>query len=81
MSRVKIGQKYVNENKYNSIITGPSKLIRIHSENEDYHNCIKLSHWLFVKYDMTYKQYRNKSKNKRNELRKEFEKDTKKGTT
>ena len=32
MSRVKIGQKYVNENKYNSIITGPSKLIRIHSE-------------------------------------------------
>ena len=30
---------------------------------------------------MTYKQYRNKSKNKRNELRKEFENDTKKGTT
>ncbi len=35
-----------------------------------------MSHWLFVKYDMSYKTYRNKSKERRDELRIEFEADT-----
>ena len=35
-----------------------------------------MSHWLFVKYDMSYNTYRNKSKSRRNELRQEFEADT-----
>ena len=77
MSRVlKPGNKFVNTNKYDSSVTGPSKMIRIHSEGEDYHKAKTIAGWLFAKYDMTYKTYRNKSKNRRNELRAEFETDT-----
>ena len=37
MSRViKPGIKYMNTTKYDSSVTGPSKMIRIHSEGEDY---------------------------------------------
>lgn len=76
MSRVKTRQKFMNTNKYDSSITGPSKLTRIHFDVEDYHKAKTLTDWLFVKYDMSYKTYRKKSKNRKNELRDEFEKDT-----
>ena len=77
MSRVKKpGNKFMNTPRYDSSVYGPSKMVRIHCEGEDYHKAKTLSHWLFVKYDMSYKTYRNKSKNRRNELRKEFEEDT-----
>ena len=77
MSRViKSGNKYMNTTKYDSSVTGPSKMIHIHSDGEDYHKAKTIASWLFMKYDMTYKAYRNKSKNRRNELRAEFESDT-----
>lgn len=77
MSRVKKpGNKFMNTPRYDSSVYGPSKKVRIHCEGEDYHKAKTLSHWLFVKYDMSYKTYKNKSKNRRNELRKEFEADT-----
>lgn len=77
MSRVrKPENKYMNTTKYDSSVTGPSKKVRIHFEGEDYHKTKTIAQWLFVKYDMSYKKYRNKSKNRRNELRLEFEADT-----
>lgn len=76
MSRVKPGNKFMNTPHYDSSVYGPSKKVRIHCEGEDYHKTKTLSQWLFVKYDMSYKTFRNKSKNRRNELRKEFEADT-----
>lgn len=77
MSRViKLGNKYMNTTKYDSSVTEPSKMVRIHCEGEDYHKAKTIAQWLFVKYDMTYKTYRNKSKNRRDELRLEFEADT-----
>lgn len=70
MSRViKPGNKYMNTNKYDISVTRPSKAVRIHGEGEDYHKAKTLSSWLFIKYDMSYKTYRNKSKSRRNELR------------
>lgn len=66
----------MNTTKYNSNVTGPSKTVRIHSENEDYHKASTLSSWLFMKYDMSYKTYSNKSKNRKNELRAEYVADT-----
>lgn len=77
MSRViKPGNKYMNTAHYDSSVTGPSKTVRIHCEGENYHKAKTLSRWLFVKYDMSYKTFRNKSKNRRDELRREFEEDT-----
>ena len=77
MSRVKKpGNKYMNTNKYDSSITGPSKMVRIHTENEDFHKARNLSWWLFMKYDMTYKTYRNKSKARRAALKEEYLRDT-----
>lgn len=77
MSRVKRGKnKFMNTPTYDSKVYVPSKMTRIHFEGEDYHKAKTLSHWLFVKFDMSYKTFRRKSKNIRDELRKEFEKDT-----
>lgn len=76
MSRVRSDEKWVNTPKYDASVYQPSKMIRIHGENEDYHKCRKFSHWLFVKYDMSYKAYRRKSKARRDELRDEFRADT-----
>lgn len=77
MSRVrKPGNKYVNTSRYDSSVTGPSKMTRIHGENEDYSKARNLSSWLFIKYDISYKTYRNKSKKRRDELRAEYEADT-----
>lgn len=72
MSRVSKPNKFLNTVSYDSSITSPSKMVRIHCETEDYHKTRKLSHWLFVKYDMSYKTYRNKSRKRREE----FETDT-----
>ena len=76
MSRVRHDQKWCNMPKHDSSVTGPSKMVRIHTENEDYHKASSLSSWLFIKYDMSYKTYRNKSKARRDELRDEYVKDT-----
>lgn len=77
MSRViKPGNKYMNTNKYDISVKSPSKTVRIHGEGEDYRKAKTLSSWLFIKYDMSYKTYRNKSKSRRNGLRVEFEADT-----
>lgn len=77
MSRVKKpGNKFMNTPHYDHSVYSPSKMIRIHCEGEDYHKAKTLSHWLFVKYNISYKTFRNKSKNRRDELRKEFEIDT-----
>ena len=76
MSSVKKPNRYMNTARYDSSITGPSKMIRIHNAGEDYHKAVSLSQWLFVKYDIGYKTYRNKSKSQRDKLRREFELDT-----
>lgn len=76
MSRVKGYNKFVNTVRYDTSVTNTSKMARIHHDGEDYHKCITLSHWLFVKYDMTYKTYRNKSKNRREQFKEEFHNDT-----
>ena len=46
-----------------------------HRRFRAYHAAESLSHWLSLKYGMSYKQYRNKSKNRRQELREEYEAD------
>lgn len=66
----------MNETRYDQGVTGPSKMTRIHSEHEDYHKAPTLSAWLFMKYDKSYKWFKNKSSNRREELRAEYEKDT-----
>jgi hypothetical protein len=77
MSRAtKPGNKWMNTTKYDSSVTGSSKVVRIHSENEDYHKASTLSSWLFMKYDMSYKTYSNKSKARKDELRAEYVADT-----
>lgn len=76
MSRVHGHNKFMNATRYDSSVTGPSKMTRIHSPNEDYHKASSLSSWLFMKYDMSYKTYRNKTKARRDELRAEYNADT-----
>lgn len=77
MSRViKPGNKFVNSAHYDSSVTGPSKMTRIHSECEDYHKAGTLSAWLFMKYDMSYKSFQNKSKARKDALRAEYATDT-----
>lgn len=76
MSRVIKPNKFMNTVKYESSVTGPSKMTRIHLENEDYHKAGTLSSWLFMKYDMSYKTYSNKSKKRKDELRAEYVADT-----
>lgn len=77
MSRVlKPDNKFVNTVHYDHSVYEPSKIVRIHHKGEDYHKARTLAQWLFVKYDMSYKAFRNKSKNRRDELRKEYETDT-----
>lgn len=76
MSRVHSHNKFMNTTHYDSSVTGPSKMTRIHSPNEDYHKASTLSSWLFMKYNMSYKTYRNKAKARRDELRAEYNADT-----
>ena len=76
MSRVHGHNKFMNTTRYDSSVTGPSKMTRIHSPNEDYRKASSLSSWLFMKYDMSYKTYRNKAKVQRDELRAEYNADT-----
>ena len=51
-------------------------MTRIHSECEDYHKAGTLSAWLFMKYDMSYKAFQNKSKARKDALREEYKVDT-----
>ena len=77
MSRIrKQGNRFMNTNKYPLTVTGTSKMVRIHLDGEDYHYASTLSQWLSIKYDMSYKTYRNKSKTRRDELKREFFQDT-----
>ena len=65
MSRVFRGERYVNMPHHRADITAPSKVVRVHCEGEDYHNADSLTSWLFMKYDMSFKTYRGKSKQRR----------------
>lgn len=76
MSRVKTGQKFVNMPHYDQKVYNPSKVKRLHRDGEDYHKADTLSQWLFIKYDMSYKSYRNKKKNTRARLKAEYISDT-----
>ncbi len=76
MSRVKKPNKYMNTNKYSKEVTNTSKMTRIKGENADATKARSLTDWLFLKYDMTYKAYRRKSKSRRDELREEYVRDT-----
>ena len=78
MSRVRADEKYLNLPKHDPETTQPSKIIRSKGLNYDYTKATSLSSWLFLKYNMSYKQFRKKSKNKRNALREEFLEDTQK---
>ena len=63
MSRVrKPGNKYMNTSKYPPDVINSSKMVRIKGENPDTTKAKTLTDWLFLKYDMSYKTYRNKSK-------------------
>ena len=77
MSRVmKPGNKFMNTTKYPPRVTNPSKVKRIKGENPNPSKAKSLTDWLFLKYDMSYKTYRNKSKKRRDELRQEYESET-----
>ncbi len=76
MSRVMKPNKFVNSCRYDSSITNPSKVTRIKGKNPDYSKARSLTDWLFLKYDMSYKSYRNKSKGRRDQLRSEYAFDT-----
>ncbi len=76
MSRVHGQNKFVNTVRYDPSLTATSKVVRVHSENEDFHKAGTLSAWLFMKYDMSYITFRRKSLARRNELREEFFSDT-----
>ena len=77
MSRVnKPGSKFINKTKYDHSITDASALKRYKSEHVDPTKAGTLSTWLFLKYDMSYKTYRGKSKKRRETLRAEYEADT-----
>lgn len=77
MSRVrKPGNKWGNDIKHTPEEVAPSKIVRKKLEQVDYTKATTLSSWLFLKYDMSYKQYRNKSPKRRQELKEEFLNDT-----
>ena len=76
MSRVNVGQKYMNEPRHSVDITGPFKVVRSKAESVDFTKASSLTSWLFLKYDMTYHTYRNKSKARREALRVEYMADT-----
>ena len=76
MSRVRKPGTYMNTANHDSSVTGPSKMVQIHSENEDYHKANSLASWLFKKYDMQYKTFQGKSKARKDELRAEYVADT-----
>lgn len=77
MSRVrKPKNKFVNSVLYENLVYSSSKVTHVHHESDDYYKVKSLSDWLFVKYNISYKTFKNKSKKRRDELRAEFEADT-----
>ena len=58
-------------NEYNSLTSGKSC-----KKAKSYKKASSLREWLFLKYGITYKQYRNKSKSRREDLREECMRDT-----
>ena len=79
MSRVrKPGNKWGNDIKHVSEEVAPSKITRSKLDITDYTKATSLTSWLYLKYDMSYKTYKNKSKSRRAELKEEYLKDTNK---
>ena len=79
MSRVhKPVQKFVNSPIYPESVTKPGKvkIIQPRKEITDYKEATSLTKWLLLKYNMSYKTYRGKSKTRRMALREEYEEDT-----
>ena len=75
MSRVHNDQKYMNV----SHVPGAANASRVtvsKDANADYHKATTLKSWLFLKYDMSYKTYRNKKKERRIQLQEEYKVDT-----
>jgi len=76
MSRVHTQDKYMNTNKYSSDVTNPTKVIRSKAEEVHPEKAKSLTSWLFLKYNMSYKAYRKKSKERRDALRDEYMQET-----
>ena len=77
MSRVRSDEKYMNTIKWPNEIKGPSKVVRsLASVTPDYTKARTLSSWLFLKYKMSYKAFRGKSKPRKDALRAEYLQDT-----
>lgn len=76
MSRVKADNKHMNVPKHTSKVAGPSKVVRVHSPAEDYHEAPTLVSWLFMKYDMSYRTFRSKPVRRKDTLRQEYIEDT-----
>lgn len=75
-SRVHRNQKYVNTSKHRSGEANASKVTRRKYAVTDYRKATSLTSWLFLKYGLSYKQFRNKSEKNRNALRAEYTEDT-----
>ena len=76
MSRVFKDQKHVNMPKRDGATTGPSKIEKSFGPNADFTKVKSLSDWLHLKYGMSYKQFRGKTKNRKDALRAEYFEDT-----
>lgn len=82
MSRVrKPGNKWGNDIKHTPEEIAPSKVVRKKMDKVDYTKATTISSWLFLKYDMSYKTYRNKSPKRRAKLLEEFLQDTGRNTS
>ncbi len=66
----------MNVSSKNISVAGYSKMSRIISPDTNYTKASSLTDWLFLKYDMSYKTYRHKSRYRRFELKEEFLLDT-----
>lgn len=75
-SRVRRSQKYMNVSGRRHGEVNPSRVRRYKDSPTDYHKATSLTSWLFLKYGLTYTQFRNKSSAARYALRSEYTEDT-----
>ncbi len=68
--------KFANTDKPSSPITVSSKIARAKVLDADYTKASTLAEWLFLKYGMSYKAYRRKSRDRRLMLKEEYVEDT-----
>lgn len=75
-SRVRRSQKYMNVSGRQHGDVNPSRVRRCKDGPTDFHKATSLTSWLFLKYGLTYKQFRNKSSADQYVLRAEYTEDT-----